>query len=41
MSTDTSDCNANLEGLHRMELDQLRDWLDKFYSKYKIVGKVI
>lgn len=24
-----------------MELDSLRDWEEKFYSKYRIVGKLV
>ena len=35
-----ADCNDNLEGLEKMELDNLHDWQAKFYSKYPIVGEV-
>ena len=35
-----ADCNDNLEGLEKMELDNLHDWQAKFYSKYPIVGDV-
>ena len=28
------------DGLDKIELDNLRDWQEKFYSKYKLVGKI-
>lgn len=33
MSTEASDCNANLEGLTSTELETLRDWKAKFNTK--------
>jgi membrane-associated progesterone receptor component len=41
LSTDTSDCVESTDGLDKMELDNLRDWQEKFYTKYKLVGKVV
>ena len=41
LSTDTNDCNFDLEGLDSMEKESLRDWQAKFYSKYPIIGKVV
>ena len=41
VSTDTKDCTDDLQGLQRMELDSLRDWEARFYSKYPIVGSVV
>lgn len=40
LSTDTNDCVDNLDGLDKMEMDNLRDWQEKFYTKYKLVGKI-
>lgn len=40
LSTDTKDCVDNIDGLDKMELDNLRDWQEKFYTKYKLVGEV-
>lgn len=41
LSTDTDDCSENTEGLDKMELDNLRDWQEKFHTKYKLVGRVV
>lgn len=41
LSTDTADCNNNLEGLNSMDKENLRDWQAKFYSKYSIVGEIV
>lgn len=41
VSTSEADCNDNLEGLGKMELDTLADWQAKFNSKYPIVGKIV
>ena len=41
LSTDTKDCIADIDGLDKMELDNLRDWQEKFYSKYKLVGRIV
>ncbi|CAL5225355.1 g8158 [Coccomyxa viridis] len=41
ISTDTADCHDNLEGLGRMEMDNLRDWEAKFNFKYPIVGSLV
>ncbi|KAK9798900.1 hypothetical protein WJX73_004926 [Symbiochloris irregularis] len=41
LSTDTADCNNNLEGLNSMDRENLRDWQAKFHSKYSIVGEVV
>lgn len=41
VSTETTDCNSNLEGLSAAEMDSLRDWESRFYHKYPIIGDVI
>ena len=41
LSTDTKDCVESTEGLDKMEMDNLRDWQEKFHTKYKLVGKVV
>jgi len=41
LSTDTKDCVADTEGLDKMEMDNLRDWQEKFHTKYKLVGKIV
>ncbi|GBF92660.1 hypothetical protein Rsub_05029 [Raphidocelis subcapitata] len=38
LSTELSDCHDGLEGLSQMELDNLREWEEKFNWKYSIVG---
>ncbi|GIL85166.1 hypothetical protein Vretifemale_13541, partial [Volvox reticuliferus] len=40
-STEEKDCNDNLEGLSYTELENLRDWIGKFNSKYAIVGRLV
>ncbi|GLI60553.1 hypothetical protein VaNZ11_002711 [Volvox africanus] len=40
-STELEDCNDNLEGLSYTELENLRDWIGKFNSKYPIVGRLV
>uniref|UniRef100_A0A7R9V3T3 Cytochrome b5 heme-binding domain-containing protein n=1 Tax=Chlamydomonas euryale TaxID=1486919 RepID=A0A7R9V3T3_9CHLO len=41
LSTETSDCVDDLEGLSPMELQNLSDWKGKFNSKYPIVGRIV
>lgn len=40
LSTDTADCNDNLEGLSYTELENLREWTAKFNFKYPVVGRI-
>eukprot|EP00210_Caulerpa_lentillifera_P001903 g1830.t1 len=40
-SVDLSDCNDNLDGLTKGDLDSLEDWKQKFRSKYHIVGSIV
>lgn len=40
-STDLADCNDNLEGLSYTEKESLREWIEKFNSKYPVVGRVV
>ena len=40
VSTEVEDCNDNLEDMSQAELDSLRDWESRFYSKYPIIGQV-
>lgn len=40
VSTEVDDCNDNLEDMSPAELDSLRDWESRFYSKYPIIGRV-
>lgn len=40
-STDVADCNDNLEGLSYTEKESLREWIEKFNSKYPVVGRVV
>ena len=41
LSTNTEDCNDNLEGLDKMEMDNLQGWQAKFYGKYPLVGRIV
>lgn len=41
VSTEVTDCTANLEGLSAAEMDSLRDWESRFYHKYPIIGSVL
>lgn len=41
LSTETSDCNDNLEGMSYTELETLRDWKAKFTTKYPIIGRLV
>ena len=38
LSTDLADCTDDLSGLSNLELDNLREWEDKFNWKYPVVG---
>ncbi len=40
VSTEVEDCNDNLEDMSPAEMDSLRDWESRFYSKYPIIGNV-
>lgn len=40
VSTELDDCNDNLEDMSPAELDSLRDWESRFYSKYPIIGNI-
>lgn len=40
VSTEVDDCNDNLEDMSPAEMDSLRDWESRFYSKYPIIGNV-
>ena len=40
VSTEVEDCNDNLDDMSPAELDSLRDWESRFYSKYPIIGNV-
>ena len=40
VSTEVDDCNDNLEDMSPAELDSLRDWESRFYSKYPIIGQI-
>lgn len=40
VSTEVEDCNDNLEDMSPAELDSLRDWESRFYSKYPVIGIV-
>ncbi|KDD75774.1 hypothetical protein H632_c504p0 [Helicosporidium sp. ATCC 50920] len=37
----TADCNDDISDCSIAEKDALRDWEGRFYSKYKIVGKIV
>ena len=41
MSTDITDCTADVQDCSLAEMDTLRDWEARFQSKYIIVGKVV
>lgn len=41
VSTDVSDCVADISGLAPLELDNLREWKAKFDFKYPKVGRVV
>lgn len=36
-----ADCNDDISDCSIAEKDALRDWEGRFYSKYKIVGKIV
>ena len=36
-----ADCVADVDGLSAAEMDTLRDWQAKFWSKYPVVGRVV
>jgi len=40
VSTELEDCNDNLEDMSPAELDSLRDWESRFYSKYPVIGNI-
>jgi len=40
-STEEADLTGDLEGCTFSELDGLRDWIGRFESKYKVVGRII
>ena len=40
VSTEVDDFNAHLQDMSPAELDSLRDWESRFYSKYPIIGQI-
>ena len=40
MSLKAEDCTANLEGVTEKQLGTLKEWEDKFHTKYPVVGEV-
>lgn len=41
MKVDASECNDNLADISEKQQKTLDDWIAKFTSKYKVVGKVL
>lgn len=41
LSTEISDCTENIEGLSFIEMDNLKDWIGKFNSKYPVIGQIV
>ena len=40
MSLKEEDCTANLEGVTEKQMGTLKEWEDKFHTKYPVVGEV-
>ena len=40
MSLKAEDCTSNLEGVTEKQLGTLKEWEDKFLTKYPVVGEV-
>ncbi len=40
LSTDVADCTADLDGMSHIELENLREWEQKFNYKYPVVGRI-